>query len=240
MIELKNVGFFKSSIEAISPFIPEGNFRFNEKGIHFRSIDPSQILLVDYFVDKSAFDKFSIEPAFVGLNISELEKVFNRAMPNDVAIISLSESEIVITFKNELERSFRIPLIDVSDEEQKLPQENYDSFIEISARLLKEALKDASVFGSGVVFRVKGEKFFLESKGDSGSMNLSSLHSKFIKVKSKAESVSKYSLSYLQNIVRSSDADSVISIAFKSEAPMKISYKIGPSNITFYLAHMLL
>ncbi|MBT4870737.1 MAG: hypothetical protein HON47_04135, partial [Candidatus Diapherotrites archaeon] len=58
MIELKSTDFFGRALEAISSFIPEGNFRFAEKGVSFKAIDPSQVVLVDYFVDKKVFDKY--------------------------------------------------------------------------------------------------------------------------------------------------------------------------------------
>ncbi len=52
--------------------------------------------------------------------------------------------------------------------------------------------------------------------------------------------VSKYSLTYLQNIVKEADSESNLLIEFKNDAPMKVSFDIGKSKIKFYLAHMLL
>jgi proliferating cell nuclear antigen len=244
MIELRNIGFFKSGINAISSMIPEGNFRFNEKGIHFRAIDPSQVLLVDYFVDRRVFDVFSIEPAFVGLNLEELRKIIERSSPEDKMKMNLTESDLEIVFRNEMERSFKLPLIDVSEDEVNIPEVSYEATIDINSRLLKEILKDASVFSTSIVFRARGDKLFVESKGVSGALNSSSLQSKGIKVKVnpglESDVASKYSLSYLQNIVREAGPDTMVSMSIKSDSPMKISYNIGPSEIKFYLASMLL
>ena len=239
MIELKDAAFFKSGVEAISSFIPEGNFGFNDKGVHFRAIDPSQILLVDFFVDKKLFGSYSIEPCFIGVNILELGKILARALPSDSITIDITDSELLVSLSGELERSFRLPLIDVSDEELKLPESGYGAHIEINSRLLKEALKDASLFSSSVVIRTKGDKFFLDAKGSAGTLNSSS-QSKGVKVVSKEDVVSKYSLNFLQNLIREADADSIVALELKSDAPMKVSYKIGASEIRFYLAHMLL
>ncbi len=239
MIELKNIDFLSQSIEAISSFIPEGNFRFNEKGIHFRGVDPSQVVLVDYSIDKKLFDSYDIEPSFVGVNLSELNKILSRAQPQDELNIDLSESEIKLKFKGELNRSFKLPLIDISDDELKVPEVNYDAVVEINARLFKEALKDASLFSSSVVLNTKGDKFYLESKGSAGNLNSNS-HTKNVKVKAKKDVTSKYSLGFLQNIAKHADPDSDIVIELKSDSPMKVSYSIGDSVIKFYLAHMLL
>ncbi len=240
MIELKDTGFLKSSIEAISSFIPEGNFRFNSNGVHFRAIDPSQIVLVDYLIEKSVFDEFDVEPAFIGLNITELGKIVARAIPNDKARIYISDSEFKVDFEGEMKRSFKLPLIDVSEDELKLPESKYDAKVEINAKLFKEILKDASLFSSSMVLRVKDGKFFLESKGTAGAVNANSTNGKFVKAASSVEVVAKYSLSYLQNIVKGANPDSNITLEMKSDSPMKVSYRIGTSEIKFYLAHMLL
>ena len=59
-------------------------------------------------------------------------------------------------------------------------------------------------------------------------------------MKSSADTQSKYSLNFLQNIVREADADKKILLELKTDSPMKISYPIGDSEINFYLAHMIL
>ncbi|HLC78818.1 MAG TPA: proliferating cell nuclear antigen (pcna) [archaeon] len=240
MIELKDVSFLRSSIDSISSFIPEGNFRFNEKGIHFRAIDPSQVVLVDYFIDRSIFDSYEIEPAFVGINLSELSKIFARALAEDRVLINLFESELKISFKGDLERSFKLPLIDISEGELKIPQTKYETSIEINSKLLREVLKDASLFSSSVVLKTKGDKFLVESKGTAGALNVSSGQSRGVKVKSKDDVVSKYSLTYLQNIVKEANQDATVLLELKTDSPMKVSFQIGKSRIEFYLAHMLL
>jgi len=240
MIELNKVDFLKSGIEAIASFIPEGNFRFNDSGIHFRAIDPSQIVLVDYLINKSVFDSFLIEPSFVGINLSELNKIISRVMQNDKLVIDLTDSEFKIYFKGELDRAFTLPLIDVSEDDLKLPEAEYDAVVEINAKILKEALKDASLFSSSIVLKVDDGKFFLESKGTSGNVRVDSAHAKKVKVKSDVMVTSKYSLTYLQNIVKEADPESTIKLELKSDSAMKVSFSIGKSEIKFYLAHMLL
>jgi len=240
LIALSNVGFLKSGVEAISSFIPEGNFRFNESGIHLRAIDPSQIVLVDYHIDRKVFDSFDIEPSFVGINLVEFNKIISRAMPDDKIFIDLSESELKVDFKSKLEKKFALPLIDVSDEDLKLPETGYDTTIEINAKIFKEALKDASLFSSNITLRVHEGKFLLESRGTAGTLSTNSAHAKEVKVKGAREVLSKYSLTYLQNIVKEADHESIIMLELKSDSPMKVSFNIGNSELKFYLAHMLL
>ncbi len=240
MIELNNVDEWRRSISAISSFISEGNFRFNDKGISLRAIDPSQIVLVDYLMEKNSFDSFKIEPSFVGIDIVELSKIVDRALPKDKLLLDLTDSEMILTFKGELERVFSLPLMDVADSDVSLPESSFDAEIEIGGRILKEALKDASLFGSSVVLRVKDGQLSIEARGSQGALNTAAKQTKVVKVKSTAEVVGKYSLNFLQNIAKEVDADQKVKLEIKSDSPMKVSYPIGQSSITFYLAHMIL
>ena len=239
-IELKKLDSRQKAVQAISSFISEGNFHFSDKGILFRAIDPSQIVLVDLFLDKKIFDRYAVEPAFTGVDISELSKIMLRALPGDRMILDLTENEMFLTFEGDLVRKFSLPLIDVSEEEPKVPQVGFDSHIEINARIFREVLKDAALFGSAVVINVKKGKLSIEAKGSQGTMRSDQSNGKSVSVKSSADTQSKYSLNFLQNIVREADADKKILLELKTDSPMKISYPIGDSEINFYLAHMIL
>jgi proliferating cell nuclear antigen len=238
MIELRNVGFFKDALEAISAFIPEGNFRFTDDGIYFKAIDPSQVLLVDYFISKKLFDKYDVEPNFVGVDITEFNKILQRAMPKDRLSIELTDSELKIKLESDLKRSFKLPLIDVNEEEAKTPSVDYDTKIVIGSTSLKEMLRDAALFGSSVVLKVKTGKFYVEAKGSSGVMETEA--TRVSKIESENEVNAKFSLSFFQNIVRSVDAAEKVTIGLKNDSPMKIIYKLGESKIELYLAHMIL
>ncbi|NMA44269.1 MAG: hypothetical protein GX950_00440 [Candidatus Diapherotrites archaeon] len=238
MIELKRIDFFRRSVDAISSFIPEGNFRFSDKGVYFRSTDPSQVVLVDYFIDKKLFDKYEIEPNFIGVDLVELNKMLQRAMITDKLFIDISDAELKLKFESEMKRTFRLPLIDVSVEEAKVPAINYDTKIEIMASFLKELLKDALLFGSSVVLKVEGGRFFIEARGSQGALDSEAL--KTASVSSKSNVTSKFSLGFFQNIIKEADNEKKVVIYLKNDSPMKIEYNIGESKITFYLAHMIL
>ena len=240
MIELKNVGMWQKSIGAISTFISEGNFRFSDSGVSFRATDPSQVVMVDFSVSKDAFDKYELEPTFVGIDLVELNKIVSRTLPSDKMLMNLNDSEMQIRLEGDLCRAFRLPLIDVSEVDVKPPKTSFDATVEISACILKEALKDALLFGSSVVFRVNDGQFLIEARGPQGTLKTVAKQTKHVTVKSSAEVVSKYSLNFLQNIVREANPEQKIVLELKSDAPMKVSYKIEAAQMQFHLAHMIL
>ncbi len=218
----------------------EGNFRFNESGISFKAIDPSQIVLVSYFIEKKCFDKFDIEPTFLGIDLAELNKIMQRILLNDKLSIDVNDSEMLIKLEGELLRSFQLPLIDVAEEEINIPSPKFDATVQVNARILREALKDASLFGSSVILRIKGSEMIIEARGSQGNLKTIIKESKNVSIKANADVTSKYSLNFLQNIVKEADPDKKIQIEIKSDAPMRVSYPIGEGQIIYHLAHMIL
>ncbi|MDO8427838.1 MAG: proliferating cell nuclear antigen (pcna) [Candidatus Diapherotrites archaeon] len=243
MIQLKDLELLQKSVRAISNFITEGNFRFNEKGISIKAIDPSQIVMVDYCIPKNLFEKFEIEePTLAGLDVEELNKVLKRGFSQDLLEMHLEDSQITLILESDVKREFKLSLIDVPGEDIELPKQEFDAVVEINAGILQESLKDASVFGSSVVLKVNGTDFSLEGKGPQGSLQMDAKTKAKVKHNSgkNQEIVSKYSLSFLENIVREASSEKIILLELKNEAPMKISYDISKTRIQFYLAHMLL
>ncbi len=242
MIESPEAGQVKRTVDAIASFISEGNFRFTEKGISLRAVDPSQIVLVDCFIEKSAFSQYQIEPTLVGVDIVELARMLARSLPNDKLFLDVSDSEMELKLEGDFTRSFSLPLIDVSDGEKeiKIPENKFDARVEINARLLKEALKDAHIFGSSVTLRVSNKQFHIEARGSQGTLHTVSKEGKLISVKHGVDVTSKYSLNYLSNVVKEADNDSIITLELKSDAPLRVSYEIGKTKLQYYLAHMIL
>ncbi|MFH1752528.1 MAG: proliferating cell nuclear antigen (pcna) [archaeon] len=240
MIELRNVEVFRKAVEAISCFISEGNFRFTENGLTFKAIDPSQIVLINFSMPKSVFDKYEVEPCFVGLDLSELNRILSRAQQNDSLQMDLTDSELLLKLEGELTRNFRLPLIDVKDDEINIADSKFDASVKINSRILKEALKDAALFGSSVVVKVKGNEFLIEARGNQGTLKTVAKETDNIIIKASSEVVSKYSLSFLSNIVKEADSSEKIELELKNDAPMKVTYNIGQSSIKYHLAHMIL
>ncbi|MBN1941596.1 MAG: hypothetical protein JW772_05435 [Candidatus Diapherotrites archaeon] len=240
VVELRSILPFKKAIDAISSFISEGNIHFSDSGIFFKAIDPSQVVFVEFDFPKKLFEKYDIEPTLVGLDLVELSKIMARAMPEDKLIMDVTDSELKLTLDGEILRKFSLPLLDINEEEINIPETTYSSKVEINSRVFREMLKDAALFGSSIVFKIKGTNFIIESQGSTGTLNTSIKQARTAIVKSNAEVTSKYSLNFLQNIVKEADSDKKILMELKSDSAMGVSYSLGPSNIQFRLAHMIL
>jgi hypothetical protein len=80
----------------------------------------------------------------------------------------------------------------------------------------------------------------IEARGSAGTLHSVAKQAKSISIKASKEVVSKYSLNFLQNIVKDAEPEQKILLQLRNDAPMRVSYKIGPAQIEFFLAHMIL
>jgi len=154
--------------------------------------------------------------------------------------MDIGDSHLQVNLKGQLDRNFRLSLLDINEDEPEIPEQEFDAVIEFNARVLQEALKDASLFGSSVVFRVENKKLIIEARGSQGTLKTEAKEAELVKVKAKKDITSKYSLNFLENIVKEAHPDSKVILELKNEAPMRISYDIHDTKIQFHLAHMIL
>jgi DNA polymerase III sliding clamp (beta) subunit (PCNA family) len=240
VMEVRTVGPLQRAVSSIAAFVSEGNVRFNAQGVFFRETDPSQIVLADFFIPRGFFSKFSVEPAFVGIDLGELNRILSRSQPNDLLRMDLRDSELVLELEGDLSRKFFLPLIDVAREEPSLPSPKFEAVVQVNARVLKEALKDAALFGNSVVLKVKDGAFLVESRGNQGVLQATASQASVVSVKQSAEAVGKFNLTYLQNILKEAENDKRITLELRTDSPAKVSFVIADLPIQFYLAHMIL
>ncbi len=242
-IVLKEPAALAKAIGSIAGFISEGNFRFSMDGLYFKGTDPSQILLVDYAIPKKVFAAYDVEPSFVGLDLVEMGKILARLNAGDELAMELESNELVLRLEGEYVRRFQLPLLDLHEEDVRLPQVEYETTIEVNGKTLKDILKDASLFGASVTLTAKSGQLTIESKNTQGQLKTTLKNNKLCAIamsKEGKETTVKFSLNYLQNLVKEADADKKITLELKTDQPMRVSYPLGATKMQCYLAHMIL
>jgi len=233
--------FFKSCTDAISNLIDEGTFTADDKGLHLRSMDPSQIAMVDFSLPKEGLEKLDAEEkASFGVNLVDLGKVLARARSGEKLVVGLEEREsrLVLEFQGESKRQFKMPLLDLGGTAPQVPKITFDSHIKMRSGAFKAMLHDAGLLSSHVVLQTKEGELLVEAHGDSGDM--------VAQTKNDAASISEFKVhtasramfpfEYLDDITRAASDDSVMEISLKSDAPVKISYLVGKAELSYYLA----
>lgn len=239
MISTKNISLFKKCLETITPIIPETNVRFKDDGIYIKAIDKTQILLVDFYISKKAFDSgYVVEPSLVGLNIQELKNMISRSFEGDKLSLNLKDQGIDVLLSGKLERKFHLQFMDLSEQDINLPELKYEVDFNINAGLLKEILKDVSLVATTLVFKIQDNKLMIEANGDKGNIKTTLSE---IKVKSKKNFSVKFSLAFLNNITKAMDNDKELLIKLGEDIPIYLEYNLSKECIIkFYLSSMLI
>jgi proliferating cell nuclear antigen len=237
---LKNADVFKKSMEAIAVLIDEAELVVSQNGLELKATDPSQISMVDFSLPKKAFSKFEAMDTRLGLDLDYLNQVLSRATAADELVLGLDEKKafLSVTFKGSAERSFQVPLIDISSADVPNPRIEFDSELVILAGFLQSAFKDAALISSHVVLGCNEEKFFVKASSSKGNLNedIKQNNSTLPELRVKRECKSMFPLDYLQDMLKVASSDTKVNLFIKSNAPVRVSYPIGEASISYFLA----
>lgn len=237
---LKNADVFKKSMEAIAVLIDEAELVVSQNGLELKATDPSQISMVDFSLPKKAFTKFEAVDTRLGLDLDYLNQVLSRASSSDELVLGLDEKKafLTVTFKGSAERSFQVPLIDISTSEVPNPRIEFEAELIISAGFLQSAFKDAALISSHVTLGCNEEKFFVKASSSKGNLNEDVKQNKdtLPELRVKRECKSMFPLDYLQDMLKVATSDTKVNLFIKSSAPVRVSYPIGEASISYFLA----
>lgn len=238
---MKDAKEFYKCIDAIGVLINEGLFTVDKEKFFLRATDPSQISLVDFVMPKDAFEEFIVDigeesasKLSFGININNLLQILSHTNSDDKLSIEIKEGKpsIQIEFIGKSKRSFTIPLIDVSDQQNPLPQIPFDVTVQVGSDQLVSGIKDAALFSSHLTLRVNDEKFILETQSSKGKFKQEVEAGDIVISGNKAKAM--FPLDYLQNMIK--NAKTTITIKLKDDMPIEINYTIGSAAIRYYLA----
>ncbi len=232
---------FQKSVNAIAVLIDEAEFVIDAEKLALKATDPSQISMVDFEMDKSAFKEFDVnETVTIGLDLDYLAQVMNRAKPDDELTLEINpeKTALKIGFKGASTRHFVIPLIDVNKGQIPNPKIEFQAVLSVNAAVLQDALKDAELISNHVVLGVSNEAFYVKAKSSKGALeSQTSQKEKSVKeFKVSQECKSMFPLDYLKDMLKAPDNKDEIELKLRSDAPVQISYKIGKARSSYFLA----
>lgn len=238
---LESAEDFRRSVEAIAVLIDEAEFVVDENALSLKATDPSQISMVDFVLEKKAFEEYKVEgTARLGLDLDYLSQVMSRAKAKDQLVLELEkdESSLEIVLKGASTRSFRIPLIDVSNSNPPSPKIDFDALVVLDASVVQDALKDAVLVSSHVTVGVDAKHFFVKAFSSKGSLNNETPkdNKSILEMNAKQPCQAMFPLDYLNDMLKVASAESKVELNLKTNAPIRVSYPVGKATITYYLA----
>ena len=194
----------KEGINAVSELITEANLKIKLQGLELVSMDPANVSMVIFRVNSAAFAEYKVsEEQTIGLNISNLKQLLRRLKADDILSMELKEGMLQIAFVGSVAKTFKLPLVDLEEKEQKIPDLKFPLSVALPSALLIDAVEDADIVAESVSFAAEPQKFCMTAQGDLGNANIEITKGENVRINIEGDSkiTSKYSVEYLKKMV---------------------------------------
>jgi proliferating cell nuclear antigen len=231
--------YLKDSISVISELVNEARFLVKKDGIELVAMDPANVAMVIFRLLSSAFTEYDVKQnSELSINLSQFKQILRRAKANDTVTLEEEENKLKIQFRSDTVRTFSIPIIDLEEKEQRVPELSFPTSIEIQSSVLSEAIGDVGVVAESVLFLADQSKFTIAAEGELSKAKIEMSADDNIRIKNQSDQVkAKYSVEYLKKMIEASKLADQVTIQFNNDYPLKLDYKqIDRVALSFILA----
>lgn len=227
---LADPSYLRDSIGVISELVNEAHFKVAKEGLELVAMDPANVAMVIYKLLSSNFAEYDLDKEYhLAINLASLKQILKRAKANDLMKIEVSEeNKLNIEFKSETTRSFSLPLLDLEEKEQRIPNLTFPCSVETFSSTLSDAIEDANIVAESVTLSLEPQKFVISAEGDSSKANIEITAENRTKISSNttAKIKSKYSIEYLKKMMQGSKLAEQVTIYLNQDYPLKLEYKV--------------
>ena len=240
-LTLAEPSYLKESISIISDLVNEARFKITPNAIELVAMDPANVAMVVFKLLSSSFAEYDVKKDIeIGINLSNLKQVLRRASPKDMLTIEMDDdNRLKIQLESATTRTFNLPIIDLEEKEQKVPDLKFPVTIKTSSSVLNEAIADVDVVGESVAFIAEPKKFILQAEGDLNRVRIEIRENDATKVSINGDEKvkAKYSIEYLKKMINGSKLSDDVVVQFSKDYPLKLEYKtVDKVMLSFILA----
>jgi proliferating cell nuclear antigen len=229
----------KDSISIISDLVTETRIKILKDYIELVAMDPANVAMVIFRMPSSCFAEYEVaEDTVIAINLGNLKQVLRRAKPSDVLVLEKADNKLKVTMKDKNTRTFFLPLIDLEERTQKIPQLSSKALVEFTSSTLNEAIEDMDIVGESVTFLIAKDKLVVSATGDMTKAEVVIPEDKDIKITcDSGDQKSKYSIEYLKKMMQGSKLASKAVLKLSNDYPLTLEYKeTDKLSLTFILA----
>lgn len=229
----------KSIVDSISSLINEAKLVVSPKSISMRAMDAGHVVLVDMKMSRTAFEEYHVDGSMeLGIDLSRLSAILKRAGSSDKIGLSLSEdaSALAITIQNTAVRCFNLPLVDVKEEDLRIPQLDFSAEVEVDPKILSEGIKDAEIFSDNVTLSCDSENLYISANGYLGGVEVKVSREQALNFEVSEPCRSTFAVDYLRYMLRAVDAASTVRLHLGTDIPVKLDFLAEGVELSFLLA----
>ena len=232
--------YLKESITIISDLVNEASLKITPEAIELVAMDPANVAMVIFKLLSSACTEYSVgEKVEIAINLNNFKQILRRAKGNDILSLELEDNKLKVILKGTSIRTFSLPIIDLEQKEQRVPELNFGSIIKTHASVFNEAIEDADIVGESVSLHAEQGKLSVSAEGDLTKAHIDIRDSDTTKINVHGVNPikAKYSLEYLKKMMNGSKLADEVVIQFNKDYPLRLDYKaIDKVALSFILA----
>jgi len=229
-ISLAEPKYLKDSITIISDLVNEARFKISSEGLELIAMDPANVAMVIFKLLSSAFSEYDVQgDVSLAINLGNLKQILRRIKGNDVLTLEMTpENKLKITLKSNTTRTFSLPIIEMEEKDQKVPELKFPLNVQTNATILNDAVEDVDIVGESVSFSAEPSKITVSAEGDLSQAKIEIPQGDDTRIKMTGEEKvkAKYSIEYLKKMINGSKLSDSVSINFAQDYPLKIEYKV--------------
>ena len=227
----------KDSISIISDLVTEAQFKITPDALELVAMDPASVAMVTYKLLSSSFSEYDVkEEQIIALNLNNLKQVLRRAS-NCSITLELTENNLKLIMKGKSTKTFTLPLIELDENEKKIPSLSFEATIVSESSTLTEVVEDMDIIGESVTLEVENNVLKVMSKGDLSKASVEIKSDEQTKIVADSKFKSKYSIEYLKKMIQGSKIAPQVTMQFANDYPLKLEYKIlNKLQLVFILA----
>ena len=240
-LTLAEPSYLKESISIISDLVNEARFKITKDAIELVAMDPANVAMVIFKLLSSCFTEYDLkQDTELAINLSNLKQILRRTSAKDIVTLEMDEeNRLKIQLKGTTTRTFNLPIIELEEKDQKVPDLKFPIIIKTTSSILNEAIADVDVVGESVAFIAEPKKFILQAEGDLNQVKIEIKEDDATKVVTNSDDKikAKYSIEYLKKMINGSKLSSDVTIQFNKDYPLKLEYKsVDKVMLSFILA----
>jgi proliferating cell nuclear antigen len=239
---MDDVSSLRDSLDAISGLVNEATFEFSPSGLILKAVDPAVVALTVLQMLPTCFTQYEVKsPVKITLNLDYFLEVLKRAKQSDKVIIELQSDKgnIKVSMSGNTKRNFVVALLENPEKEQKIPTPEFAGEIVVENDVMREAVKDCQMVSDCATFKATQTTFTISATGDINQVKheLTKDSPSLKSITFKEEQSSKYSLEYLEKIIRGDKVADETKLKFKTNHLLEVEYKMKDKlSLTFILA----
>ncbi|PIN75858.1 proliferating cell nuclear antigen (pcna) [Candidatus Woesearchaeota archaeon CG10_big_fil_rev_8_21_14_0_10_37_12] len=220
----------KDSISVISDLVNEASFKITRDGLEMIAMDPANVAMVIFKLLSSSFTEYDIEnEREIAINLANFRQILKRVNANDILTLDITEdNKLHIKLKGRNTRTFSIPLIELEEKEQRIPNLTFPVNISTTSNILTNAIADADIIAESVTFSAEPDTFAIAAEGNLSKANIEIKNGDETKIQTENQekTKSKYSIEYLKKMINAGKLADNVQIFFSKDYPLKLEYKV--------------